>query len=64
MNTNTTEKEQRGTRRYVGTFGARAKCLCPRCGKTYTRFIFWTGKGTPRIFCDTCYTKISDVEHP
>lgn len=29
-------------------------CYCPRCQKTYTRDVFWTGRGMPRMFCTDC----------
>lgn len=29
-------------------------CYCPRCEKEHMKYIFWTGHGTPRIFCDDC----------
>lgn len=30
------------------------KCVCPRCGTTFEREMFWTGNGLPRTFCDPC----------
>lgn len=30
------------------------QCICPKCRMKYNRLIFWTGNGTPRIFCDDC----------
>lgn len=27
------------------------ECICPRCEKTHMSFMYWTGKGTPRVFC-------------
>ena len=32
----------------------RVVCYCPRCEKHYTRDIFWTGRGEPRLFCPEC----------
>lgn len=29
-------------------------CKCPRCGISHKARIFWTGNGTPRVFCKTC----------
>jgi len=29
-------------------------CICPRCGKTHVKFFFWTGRGTPRKYCQLC----------
>jgi hypothetical protein len=29
-------------------------CRCPNCGDEYQRMMNWTGKGTPRIRCDSC----------
>ena len=29
------------------------KCICPRCEKIHKRFILWTGRGTPRIYCNS-----------
>jgi hypothetical protein len=27
------------------------ECVCPKCAKIHERFIFWSGRGTPRIYC-------------
>ncbi len=35
-------------------------CICPRCGKTYKRHIFWTGRGIPKIFCNACKSTVED----
>ncbi|BBO92044.1 hypothetical protein DSCOOX_52240 [Desulfosarcina ovata subsp. ovata] len=30
------------------------ECVCPLCGKHHRIRIYYTGRGTPRIFCDYC----------
>lgn len=27
---------------------------CPKCQKTHETKLYWTGKGTPRIYCKEC----------
>ncbi len=29
----------------------RVECICPRCEKTHMCFMYWTGRGIPRVFC-------------
>ena len=29
-------------------------CICPKCRKRYYVKMFWTGRGTPRIYCHGC----------
>lgn len=29
-------------------------CICPKCRKTYKRRMFWTGRDTPKMFCNNC----------
>ena len=29
-------------------------CLCPRCQKRHKQRIFFTGSGTPRLYCYDC----------
>ena len=35
--------------------GDRAiECICPKCGARHMMFLFWTGRGKPRKFCQLC----------
>jgi uncharacterized OB-fold protein len=36
-------------------------CKCPRCGRTHKSNLFWTGRGTPRIFCLDCKERTGNV---
>lgn len=54
----------RGPRNFTATFGATAVCVCPRCNKRYKRFIYWTGRGTPRVYCAKCLVRIQHYEEP
>ena len=36
------------------------KCLCPLCEIKYTRFIYWTGRGIPRMHCPECLRIIKE----
>lgn len=36
--------------------------VCPTCGKVYETKLKWVGRGTPRIRCDSCKTKILGIE--
>lgn len=38
----------------------RTKCFCPMCNDYYYRRIFWTGRGTPRMFCPLHTQRISN----
>ena len=33
-------------------------CICPMCGCTHTKIIYWTGRFTPKIRCEYCNVKI------
>jgi uncharacterized protein (DUF983 family) len=30
------------------------ECVCPKCSKRHKTMMFYTGRGTPRVFCDAC----------
>jgi len=30
------------------------KAICPKCHKIHKAKLFWTGNGTPRIYCHHC----------
>jgi len=40
--------------RYKNTTEIMTKCICPKCRRTHKTKLFWTGNGTPRIFCHNC----------
>jgi uncharacterized C2H2 Zn-finger protein len=29
-------------------------CRCPRCGKVHRIRLRWTGRGQPRVYCESC----------
>lgn len=33
-------------------------CRCPNCGTIHRKEINWTGRGTPRIFCEPCISTL------
>jgi hypothetical protein len=36
--------------------GPSYECKCPMCERTHkARIEYWAGRGTPRIYCHTCY---------
>lgn len=35
----------------VKTKNVSTECICPTCGATHKKKIFFTGRGKPRIFC-------------
>jgi hypothetical protein len=37
------------------------QCLCPKCGKEHKLKIFWTGRGTPRIYCHRCRELVTTI---
>lgn len=37
------------------------QCLCPKCGKNHKLKIFWTGRGTPRIYCHRCRELMASI---
>jgi len=47
------EKNGRTKTSQKGPKGATI-CICPKCGETHAKFMFWTGRGTPRVYCNTC----------
>jgi hypothetical protein len=42
--------------KYLGTSSLEqsTECWCPGCDTAYARKMFWSGNGTPRVFCNTC----------
>lgn len=36
------------------TYKSPTQCICPRCSKTHNRMLYWTGRGTPRMYCADC----------
>ena len=30
------------------------QCVCPKCGRHHKLKIYWTGTGTPRMYCHRC----------
>jgi len=30
------------------------KCICPKCEKIHKKKLYFTGRGTPRIYCTSC----------
>ena len=34
--------------------GEKLTALCPLCGKEYPTYIFWLGRGQPRLYCTSC----------
>jgi len=67
--TTSLRRENRGVRNYssgkerrkvqLQTVSADSKpweCVCPKCGARHQKYLYWTGKGVPRIYCNECYT--------
>ena len=55
------------TRKYL-TKEKMTKCFCPRCENEHKSFMYWRGKGTPKVFCQECkkliyYNQIGDNCH-
>lgn len=37
------------------------KCICPKCGREHKLWLFWSGRGTPRKYCQSCQNNYADV---
>ncbi|MFH0725690.1 MAG: hypothetical protein V2B19_04950 [Pseudomonadota bacterium] len=37
------------------------QCLCPKCNKTHYAKLFWTGSGTPRVYCQKCRDLVATI---
>ncbi len=37
------------------------ECRCPKCSKKHILSIFWTGTGTPRMYCHQCREVITGI---
>lgn len=46
--------------RFPGTKRA-VQCLCPKCNKRHSAKLFWTGSGTPRLYCQRCRDLIATI---
>jgi len=40
--------------RYPKSLERMTLCKCPKCGRLHKAKLYWTGNGTPRIFCHDC----------
>ncbi|BBO90767.1 hypothetical protein [Desulfosarcina ovata] len=38
------------------------RCICPRCRKTFTIYMVWTGRGMPRKYCVDCRAIINTYD--
>jgi hypothetical protein len=43
-----------------GSSKSKVECICPGCGKLHVMKIYWSGRGVPRKFCQSC----RDRQHP
>lgn len=41
--------------------GYPIECTCPKCGKKHMLKMFWTGRGKPRKFCQSCRSNMSSL---
>ena len=32
----------------------KVNCICPKCGQQHVMAFHWSGRGTPRKFCQSC----------
>lgn len=49
--------------RYVGDdLKVMTTCICPMCRRKHKVKLYWTGNGTPRIFCHPC-RHYNDIEN-
>ena len=39
-------------------------CICPKCGKDHKLKIYWTGSGTPRMYCHRCREIVAGISTP
>jgi len=54
--------DRRYEKRYEKRVEKMTPCVCPKCRKTHKSKLYWTGNGTPRIFCHDCrfFTVVSE----
>ena len=38
------------------------ECICPRCQIRHRMYLHWTGRGTPRKFCQCCKLYVSSLD--
>lgn len=38
------------------------KCFCPKCQKSHTKAIHWTGRGVARKFCSSCKVLVNQID--
>ena len=36
-------------------------CICPKCRKEHKVKIRWIGRGVPRIYCNSCRSKVGPI---
>jgi len=44
-------------------FGKITPCICPRCGNSHRLRLFWTGRGVPRKYCQSCQKAVNYNEY-
>lgn len=37
------------------------ECKCPRCQITHIVYMYWTGRGIPRILCPVCKAFVAKI---
>jgi len=42
--------------------GKSIECVCPRCKKKHTKFLFYTGRLPARFHCESCLKIIEKID--
>jgi len=41
---------------------SKVECICPSCGKIHIMKVYWTGRGVPRKFCQSCRDRETPID--
>ena len=43
--------------------GIKCVCKCPKCGNLHDKYLFWSGRGMPRIYCTECFVFLENINY-
>jgi hypothetical protein len=51
-----------GALEFKGLGKSKIECICPGCGKIHIMKVYWTGRGVPRKFCQSCRDRETPID--
>ena len=57
-----TDHDHDGALESKGLGKSKIECICPGCGKIHIMKVYWTGRGVPRKFCQSCRDRETPID--